>query len=49
MRDNLKNVVLVFQGSLCQSNREELDGIYRFARERDWRIQTVEYGVSSST
>ena len=47
MRDNLKNVVLVFQGSLCQSNREELDGIYRFARERDWRIQTVEYGAAS--
>ena len=44
MRDNLNNVVLVFQRGFSQSNKAELDGINRFARERGWRIQTVEYG-----
>lgn len=43
------NVVLVFQGAFCQSNRAELDGIHRFARERGWRIQTVEYGSAAES
>lgn len=49
MRDNLKNVVLVFQGAFCQSNRMELEGIYRFAREKGWRIQTVEYAAAAES
>ena len=47
MAETDRNIVLVFQGALCPSNRMELDGIFRFARERDWRIQTVEYAAAA--
>lgn len=47
MNDASGNVVLVFQGAFCQSNKMELDGIYRFAREKGWRIQTVEYAAAA--
>lgn len=40
-------VILVFQGSFCQMNRLELDGIYRFARQRGWNVQTVEYDTAA--
>lgn len=49
MRDHSGNVVLVFQGAFCQSNRMELEGIYRFAREKGWRIQTVEYAAAAES
>jgi len=40
-------VILVFQGSFCQMNRLEMDGVYSYARLHGWRIQIVEYDTAA--
>ena len=35
--------VLLFRSSFCRSNLLEHEGVFRFAKAHDWRIQTVEY------
>lgn len=42
-------VVLVFQASFCQTNRQEFEGIFRFGREAGWSVQTVEYAAAAGT
>lgn len=49
MTPDKPQVVLVFQGAFCQTNRLELDGIYRFAREAGWTIHTVEYDTAAES
>lgn len=49
MKTHAQRVVLVFQGAFCQTNRLELDGIYRFAREAGWTVQTVEYDAAAES
>ena len=49
MNDGNGKTVLVFQGALGPSNRQELDGIFRCAREQGWRIQTVEYAAAAGS
>lgn len=36
------DIILFFHTSQRQSWRKELDGAYRFARARDWRVQVIE-------
>ena len=38
----MKNILL-FRSSFCRSNLLEYEGVFRYAREHDWRIQTIEY------
>ncbi len=38
----MKNILL-FRSSFCRSNRLEYEGVFRYAREHDWRVQTIEY------
>lgn len=40
--------VLLFRSSFCRSNRLEYDGVFDYARTRQWRIQTIEY-MSAAT
>ena len=50
MKDRVKRqVVLVFQGAFCQTNRIELDGIFRFAAKAGWTIQTIEYDTAAAS
>ena len=35
--------VLLFRSSFCRSNLLEHEGVFRFAKAHDWRVQTVEY------
>lgn len=35
--------VLLFRSSFCRSNLQEHEGVFRFAKTHDWRVQTVEY------
>ena len=44
-----RQVVLVFQGAFCQTNRIELDGIFRFATKAGWTIQTIEYDTAAAS
>ena len=38
----MKNILL-FRSSFCRSNLLEHEGVFRYAREHDWRVQTIEY------
>ena len=38
----MKNILL-FRSSFCRSNLLEHEGVFRYARERNWRVQTIEY------
>ena len=38
----MKNILL-FRSSFCRSNRLEHEGVFRYAREHGWRVQTIEY------
>ena len=44
-----RQVVLVFQGAFCQTNRIELDGIFRYAAKAGWTIQTIEYDTAAAS
>ena len=35
--------VLLFRSSFCRSNLLEHEGVFRYAKAHDWRVQTVEY------
>ena len=35
--------ILLFRSSFCRSNLLEHEGVFRYAREHNWRVQTVEY------
>ena len=35
--------VLLFRSSFCRSNLLEHEGVFRYAKTHDWRVQTVEY------
>lgn len=41
--------VLLFQSSFCQSNRDKFEGVYRYARDRNWHVQAIQYGYAAST
>ena len=38
----MKNILL-FRSSFCRSNLMEHEGVFRYAREHGWRVQTIEY------
>ena len=38
----MKNILL-FRSSFCRSNLLEHEGVFRYAREHNWRVQTIEY------
>lgn len=42
-------LVLVFQGAFCQTNRIELDGVFRFAAQAGWTVQTIEYDTAAAS
>ena len=42
MRCDMKTILL-FRSSFCRSNLLEHEGVFRYAREHNWRVQTVEY------
>ena len=50
MKNGVKRqVVLVFQGAFCQTNRIELDGVFRFAAQAGWTVQTIEYDTAAAS
>ena len=39
--------ILLFQHSLCESNRNMFSGIYQYAQKTGWRIQTIQYALAA--
>ena len=42
-------LVLLFQSSFGKPNRDSFDGVFRYAREADWTVQTVCFAAASAS
>jgi len=42
-----RNTILVLQRSVLKRDRDEMSGIYDYAQEAGWSVQTVEYGTAT--